>query len=381
MKRKGLFEHAAEAEHLVDSMSGSLPVLFMILDEDRRIRFANDLTLKTIGVTSREAAYGKRPGEALGCEMACVSPEGCGHSPRCPRCGAFQAIMDALSGLTSVHECLFRSSDGNCANFRVWTRPFSHGGRSYVTFSMLDIAAEKRREALERTFFHDLMNSASGISGLVDVMSMHPENALQVSRLMKLTREGVGQMVEEIRSAKALFMAESDSLAINPKLFRASELLWRLGSRNFCGATRESFHYIGLEPGAQDFDLVSDETLILRILSNLVKNAVEADGSAAWVRVTASDSSEGGIFHIHNETVIPAELQGDLFKRSFSTKGPGRGLGTYGARLFAERFLGGRIWFTSEVGQGTTFHVKVPNLASRVEDSLSGSIREALHED
>jgi signal transduction histidine kinase len=47
-----------------------------------------------------------------------------------------------------------------------------------------------------------------------------------------------------------------------------------------------------------------------------------------------------------------------VFQRSFSTKGTGRGLGTYSIKLLTERYLGGRVWFESAEGHGTTFHAE-----------------------
>jgi signal transduction histidine kinase len=54
---------------------------------------------------------------------------------------------------------------------------------------------------------------------------------------------------------------------------------------------------------------------------------------------------------------MPREVQLQLFKRSFTTKGTGRGLGTYSMKLLTERYLKGRIAFTSSETDGTTFTV------------------------
>jgi signal transduction histidine kinase len=49
-----------------------------------------------------------------------------------------------------------------------------------------------------------------------------------------------------------------------------------------------------------------------------------------------------------------------IFNRSFSTKGPGRGLGTYSVKLLTEQYLGGKVGFTTDPKQGTTFQVTIP---------------------
>ena len=49
-----------------------------------------------------------------------------------------------------------------------------------------------------------------------------------------------------------------------------------------------------------------------------------------------------------------------IFKRSFSTKGKGRGLGTYSVRLLAENYLKGKAGFISNEKEGTIFFVDLP---------------------
>ena len=58
--------------------------------------------------------------------------------------------------------------------------------------------------------------------------------------------------------------------------------------------------------------------------------------------------------------VIPPDDQLQIFQRSFSTKGRGRGLGTYSIRLLGEAYLGGAVSFTSTQRTGTTFRIELP---------------------
>jgi sensor histidine kinase regulating citrate/malate metabolism len=49
-----------------------------------------------------------------------------------------------------------------------------------------------------------------------------------------------------------------------------------------------------------------------------------------------------------------------IFQRSFSTKGSGRGIGTYSMKLLTEQYLGGEILVESSQENGTTFTVVIP---------------------
>jgi signal transduction histidine kinase len=57
---------------------------------------------------------------------------------------------------------------------------------------------------------------------------------------------------------------------------------------------------------------------------------------------------------------MPRDVQLQVFQRFFSTKGAGRGLGTYSIRLLTERYLKGNVSFTSSPEEGTTFRVCYP---------------------
>jgi sensor histidine kinase regulating citrate/malate metabolism len=52
---------------------------------------------------------------------------------------------------------------------------------------------------------------------------------------------------------------------------------------------------------------------------------------------------------------MPRAVQLQIFQRSFSTKGNGRGLGTYSMKLLSERYLNGRVTFKSSSRDGTVF--------------------------
>jgi signal transduction histidine kinase len=107
--------------------------------------------------------------------------------------------------------------------------------------------------------------------------------------------------------------------------------------------------------------VVTDRALLGRVIGNMLKNALEA--SRPGEAVTAGCERQVGQvrFWVHNSAVMPRSTQLQLFQRSFSTKGAGRGLGTYSIKLLGERYLGGRVVFSSVEGQGTTFTLVLPS--------------------
>ena len=86
--------------------------------------------------------------------------------------------------------------------------------------------------------------------------------------------------------------------------------------------------------------------------------------TAAGGTVTLGSQAQGDTvsFTVHNPTVMPPAVQLQIFSRSFSTKGSGRGLGTYSIKLISEKYLHGQVSFVSKAGEGTRFTVRYPRV-------------------
>ncbi len=93
---------------------------------------------------------------------------------------------------------------------------------------------------------------------------------------------------------------------------------------------------------------------------SIVKNALEAIKAGEIVTCGCNKLGDKVQFWVHNPGYITPHVQSQIFKWSFSTKGKDRGLGTYGMRLLSERFLGGKVAFTSTPTGGTTFTATYP---------------------
>lgn len=105
-----------------------------------------------------------------------------------------------------------------------------------------------------------------------------------------------------------------------------------------------------------------DPNELRRTYINLVKNALEAvsDQDQRKVRVTARVEADQIITEvIDNGSGIPLEAQARIYEPSFSTKTSGAGLGLAIAKQAVE-LSGGRISFTTELGQGTTMQITLP---------------------
>lgn len=79
------------------------------------------------------------------------------------------------------------------------------------------------------------------------------------------------------------------------------------------------------------------------------------------VTLSGKGNHQHVVFSVHNENFMEREIQLQMFNRSFSTKGVGHGLGTYSMKLLGEKYLKGKVWFTTSRENGTFFHLRLPN--------------------
>lgn len=331
-----------------------------ILNQHRQIVFASDSAAALVGESGRGAVLGLRFGEAVGCVHAVESPSGCGCAQPCTQCGAMLAILAGLGGRPERRECRmtrlikFRP---RALDLLVAAAPFVHQEEAFTILSIADIGHEKRRGTLERVLFHDVLGEAEGLEGAMK--RLEAEAPAGMESLVELARIDFEKLVGQIYSQRDLLAAERDELTVNPAPVQTRDFLAglvRLYGKHGLAQQRS----LRLDPDAAEIEVVTDRLLLKRVLGNLIENALEATKSGSVVTVGCGLAEGRARFRVHNLGSMPPEVQLQVFNRSFSTKGTGRGLGTYSVRLLAERYLEGRVVFWSSSRDGTTFEVILP---------------------
>jgi len=336
----------------------SVPDVLLFLNEQRQIVFANDATFCFLGMEPTPDVLGNRPGEALGCTHASETAGGCGTTEFCQTCGAVQAILAAQRGVSDVKECRIAIKDSwDALDLKVSTVPFEYEGEQFTICAVQDISHEKRRRALERTFFHDVLNTVGGLRGYTELLlESEPEDVPEVATTVgKISR----QLIEEIETQRSLLAAEAEGLSVNLEEIQTKEILEELAVvyRRHEVAKGKS---IAVAAESESVPFRSDYTLLLRVLGNMLKNALEATSAGESVTLGVQHDADQVQFWVHNPAFMPRDVQLQVFKRSFSTKGEGRGIGTYSIRLLVSKYLRGTVDFSSSEAQGTTFRVRLP---------------------
>ena len=351
-----------ESQNLFAEIFGAIAGISAVINKNRQIVYANNAFLEFLGAKTIESVLGKRTGEVVACIHSGEEPSGCGTTNACKYCGAVNAIVESqATNQKSVRETSISSLiDGQQKSwdFKITSTPVNLGNHLFYVLSLEDISYEKRLNSLERIFFHDLLNIASGLNGLLTILK-DGEATDETPELIHRSEEASRNIIEEIMLYRQLRAAEDGDIQVKSELVNSVEFL---ASAVQLINSHESGKNKLIRIADNSYDLVfnTDRILLQRIIINLLKNAVEATASEGTVLTGIENRGDKIRFWVRNEGLIPNDIQIHIFKRSFSTKGKGRGLGTYSIRLLTENYLRGKAGFKSNETDGTTFFIDLP---------------------
>jgi signal transduction histidine kinase len=364
--RSSASELAAQAalfaeDRLFTEVLNRIPTGLLILNAHRQIVYANQAAVGLAAPENLPARPGLRPGEFVGCIHA-RSDSGCGTTQFCRYCGAVKAILQSQAGQAGIEECriLVQAPAGDQAvDLRVWTAPLAMGGQSFTFLAFQDIGDEKRRLLLEHIFLHDLRNTTSALKGFLSLLVAGEEDETRRNRYLHNLNLLSDQILEEIQSQRVLLAAENGELALVPIRLSALNLLRDVFEVHIRPDLIDG-RRLAIDSGSMDAPLENDPAILKRVLGNMVKNAIEASVPGETVMLGCGQAGEEISFWVQNPTYMPENIRLQVFNRSFSTKGIGRGLGTYSMKLLTDHYLGGRIGFTSTEPAGTRFTATFP---------------------
>ncbi|MBH9393442.1 CHASE2 domain-containing protein [Pseudomonas aeruginosa] len=231
--------------------------------------------------------------------------------------------------------------------------------------SLIDLSAERdaerQRATLLRLLSHDLRAPHSAILALLDVRPAEDEAGQQVYRqIEQQVRRALGLTDAFVQLAKA----ESDAYRFEACMFTmlamdAADQLWPLAQQKDIDLRRDW-------DDEQEPMVWADPGLLTRALFNLLENAVKY--SPAGTVVSLSIRLEGDWLSCRivdqGKGIAAAELPRlfSQYQRFASAEGSaGLGLGLAMVKTVIDRH-GGRIGCQSQVGQGTTFEIRLPLL-------------------
>ncbi len=355
------YERVLSLEHAKEILD-SFPNIVAVLNKQRQVIFANEPFVKLIGITEFEDALGQRPGELLKCVNSQLNEGGCGTSKNCRYCGAVLTILksqetgkeqESEARLTTKHQNKIVPLD-----LHVIAKPLLIEEDQFIVLIMTDISTLKRKEYLERTFMHDMINTTWSLSGRIEFFPRDGLNEIQDEYFARIKTE-VSMLLDDIQAQRDLLKLDKKELVTEFSEVDSLELIQKI------------IHTLSTDKTAKDKKITiakksvskivkTDERLLRRSLINLLKNALEASTKDQEVIIGCKQIKDEILFWVQNKAVLSEEVKSQIFQRFFSTKGSGRGLGTYSVRILVEEHLNGQVNFESSEKTGTIFRILLP---------------------
>lgn len=120
--------------------------------------------------------------------------------------------------------------------------------------------------------------------------------------------------------------------------------------------------YLHFEHSSEEIQINMDKNQLIRVVTNLLKNALHATETVQNPRISLSvleAEKEVEIRIVDNGKGIEKALMSKVFEPRFTTKTSGMGLGLPMVRKIVEGY-GGTISFSSQENEGTQFTVRIP---------------------
>ncbi|MEO8146428.1 MAG: HAMP domain-containing sensor histidine kinase [Bacteroidia bacterium] len=226
-----------------------------------------------------------------------------------------------------------------------------------------EILAQSERETawreMARQVAHEIKNPLTPMKLSVQHMlrAMEDEHP-DFDKLVKRFSENLVEQIDTLSNIATEFsnfakMPRANNAVINlQSILRNSTELYGI-EKNITVIFNES----------QDEMLVyADKNQLLRVFSNLLKNAIQAipQSKKGLVKVSVTEDTNTYTVVVNdNGSGIPEDTRERIFTPNFTTKTTGTGLGLAIAKQIVDNAQG-KIWFETQVNVGTTFYIMLP---------------------
>lgn len=312
---------------------------------------------------------------------------------------ALPVLLNAVALEPQIVRGLFRAEDTLVAEHAQQTgnAPTPMDAESAALVVLQDVTALKEAEHLKDEFIalaaHELKTPMAAVKGYADMLlrqSLRDEQARLAdwqTEALDTIDQATSRLVELTNDLLDVTKIQAGRMELHPEPHDLVALARRIARRFQVTTDRHKF-VIVVADAAHDgenhdeahdeaHDAANDEAYVVacvdvprteQILGNLLSNAIKysPQGGTITLTIRADASRDVAELCVRDQGIgIPEAQQARLFHRFVRASNArergisGTGLGLYLCRELVE-LQGGRIWFTSAEGQGTTVYVTLP---------------------
>ena len=202
---------------------------------------------------------------------------------------------------------------------------------------------------LIRVLTHEIMNNVAPITSLSETLS-HKANDNEIKEGLSVINSTGKQLLNFVDNYRRMTLIPKPQ----PKLFYVKPFLERMVAISKEYSKTSDIHQ---DISLPDLLLYADESLIAHVVTNILKNAVEAGASAITIAAYTAPDDSVCIDISNNGKPIPSEEAQQIFVPFFTTKPTGSGIGLSISRQIMKQ-SGGSIELITSSDSTTLFRLK-----------------------
>jgi len=236
--------------------------------------------------------------------------------------------------------------------------------------------SDKLKSAFLANMSHEIRTPLNSILGFTRLMADPEIDAIKKHRFSRIINNNGSQLLSIINGLLDFSLIETGQIKLMKKSFVIEKVILEI-QNDFIQMAHDKGIDIIIKPqiGKSETTIESDLSRLRQVISNVVDNAVKFTNSGSVELGLLHDRDSINIVVKDTGIGIPADFWTYIFDRfqqadkTNARKFGGNGLGLAISKHIIE-LMGGKIWFESEVGKGSTFFIHVPYIMSTPEKYL-----------
>ena len=358
IEKKKIAETSAKEEAILAGIADGC----IAVNEKGEIILINQTAQKMLGYTQEES-IGKLWHEILHREDE-------SGNPISPEKGAIRAALSTTTTTTTTTSSFYLRKDRTKFPISRTVSPIILEGKVIGAVNIFrDITREKEIDREKSEFVslasHQLRTPLTGIEWTIELFSKKEKLTEEGRKYLDYIHYSAVRLSNLIKLLLNVSRIESSSMSVVSKPLDLVELINENMREHQALCDRGKISFI-FSKHPQKLIATTDKNLIGYIIQNLVSNAINYTPTGGKVEMLLEEKKDSLQFRVQDTGIgIPKKEQEHIFKKfarasnASIVKPDGTGLGLYIASE-AAKLLGGKIWFESDEGKGSTFFVQLP---------------------
>ncbi|NVN91813.1 MAG: response regulator [Desulfuromonadales bacterium] len=235
-------------------------------------------------------------------------------------------------------------------------------------------AANKAKSTFLANMSHELRTPLNAILGFSDILRRNPETSVSQKETLAIIHKSGDHLLGLINNVLDIAKIEAGRIILESTPFDLGGMILNVTDMLRIRAESKGLHLLVVQSPKFPRHIVGDETKLRQILINLLSNAINAteQGCVTLRLGTKQDIIEHLLMEVEDTGCgIAQDDLGNIMvpfvQVGLQSKQQGTGLGLAISRQFVE-LMGGRLSFTSTLGQGSSFRVDIPLQLALSED-------------